>query len=337
MEDAHIAEPRIYAAAPHAALLPDHAVFSVFDGHGGTLSAFYAGGNFLRVLSRQTAFLEYAQFVQEKETKTFKSPRNKEAYVNSGLELLKDALRAAFLEVDKEIACALAGTPVADANVPYHTVASSSAGVAKDDDDDEEKKAEVGASQKDDADDGGPQPPPQTDSGTTACVVVLTPEWIVCANAGDSRAVLSRNGQTAVPLSYDHKPDDDEEEKRVRAAGGFVAGGRVEGDLAVSRGFGDFRFKNMDVVMSAPSTGPEVASSVDESSPATAMKPGEQKISPVPEFIVVTRDSVKDEFFVVACDGIFDVLTNEELVQTVGGIFREGEENLGLVCEEVRK
>ena len=43
-----------------------------------------------------------------------------------------------------------------------------------------------------------------------------------------------------------------------------------------------------------------------------------------------------DEFLVVACDGIFDVLTNEELVQTVGAIFREGEDDLGLICEEVR-
>ena len=41
----------------------------------------------------------------------------------------------------------------------------------------------------------------------------------------DSRAVLGRGGE-CVALSQDHKPSDDEEERRIRAAGGFVVFGR---------------------------------------------------------------------------------------------------------------
>jgi len=44
------------------------------------------------------------------------------------------------------------------------------------------------------------------DTGTTSCVVLMTEDKIYCANAGDSRGVLSRAGK-AVELSHDHKPD----------------------------------------------------------------------------------------------------------------------------------
>ncbi|KAG6657067.1 hypothetical protein CIPAW_04G064500 [Carya illinoinensis] len=73
--------------------------------------------------------------------------------------------------------------------------------------------------------------------GSTAVVALLSPERIVVANCGDSRAVLCRAG-TAIPLSQDHKPDRLDELARIEAAGGrviFVNGARVEGILAMSR------------------------------------------------------------------------------------------------------
>jgi serine/threonine protein phosphatase PrpC len=52
------------------------------------------------------------------------------------------------------------------------------------------------------------------DEGCTACAVLVTTDKIYCCNAGDSRAVLMR-GSTAIGLSEDHKPDNDDESRRI--------------------------------------------------------------------------------------------------------------------------
>ena len=65
--------------------------------------------------------------------------------------------------------------------------------------------------------------------GATACVVLITKDQIVCANAGDSRAVLCQTVKRAVPLSEDHKPDLPDEKKRIEASGHFVSEERVDG------------------------------------------------------------------------------------------------------------
>jgi serine/threonine protein phosphatase PrpC len=74
---------------------------------------------------------------------------------------------------------------------------------------------------------------------------------------------------------------------------------------------------------------------VDDINEAPTMLPGEQKVSPIPDIIMQPRDPSKDEFILVACDGIWDVQTNPEACKTVADIFAEGENNIGLVCEEV--
>ncbi|CAM9345561.1 unnamed protein product, partial [Ectocarpus fasciculatus] len=79
-------------------------------------------------------------------------------------------------------------------------------------------------------------------SGCTAVCTLITPKYIICANAGDSRSVLGTGGATK-PLSYDHKPHLELERKRIENAGGGVQWKRVDGDLAVSRAFGDFQYK----------------------------------------------------------------------------------------------
>jgi len=81
-------------------------------------------------------------------------------------------------------------------------------------------------------------------TGCTACVVLITPTKIFTANAGDSRAVLCRKGH-AVPLSYDHKPENEVERKRIQAGGGDIVNGRVNGGLNLSRSFGDFNYKKL--------------------------------------------------------------------------------------------
>lgn len=46
-------------------------------------------------------------------------------------------------------------------------------------------------------------------------------------------------------MSVDHKPDDEIEFNRIKAAGGFVTEGRVNGNLNLSRAMGDFEYKGL--------------------------------------------------------------------------------------------
>ena len=62
------------------------------------------------------------------------------------------------------------------------------------------------------------------------------------ANAGDSRCVMGVAGN-CVPLSFDHKPECEEELKRIEAAGSEVTEGRVDGNLNLTRAFGDLKYK----------------------------------------------------------------------------------------------
>ena len=63
-------------------------------------------------------------------------------------------------------------------------------------------------------------------------------QQVIVANAGDSRCVLCRDGK-AVDMSFDHKPEDEPERKRIEAAGGKVTlAGRVNGGLNLSRAIG---------------------------------------------------------------------------------------------------
>lgn len=65
------------------------------------------------------------------------------------------------------------------------------------------------------------------------------------ANVGDSRAIACISGRVD-PLSIDHKPSNEDEAKRISAAGGWVELNRVNGNLALSRALGDFVFKKND-------------------------------------------------------------------------------------------
>ncbi|KAJ3108165.1 Protein phosphatase 2C 2 [Phlyctochytrium planicorne] len=138
------------------------------------------------------------------------------------------------------------------------------------------------------------EPEYQSDpSGCTAVTVLITDDKkLFCGNAGDSRAVLSRSGK-AVPLSHDHKPVNQGEQERIRAAGGYVEFGRVNGNLALSRAIGDFEFKtNRD------------------------LPPERQIVTVDPEILEETLGE-DDEFIVLACDGIWDCKSNDQVVDYV--------------------
>jgi protein phosphatase 1G len=153
--------------------------------------------------------------------------------------------------------------------------------------------------------------------GATAVVCALVPQtpgvesavspegWtLVCANAGDSRAVLCRAGK-AIALSEDHKPDDPIENKRIYAATGFVRNGRVCDNLNLSRALGDFNYK-------------------DFSKPAA-----DRIITCVPD-VTTTPLQKDDEFLLLGCDGIWEKYDRQEVVTYIRrklGIGETGELN----------
>jgi protein phosphatase 1G len=128
--------------------------------------------------------------------------------------------------------------------------------------------------------------------GCTATVCILTKDEVICANAGDSRGVMSRKG-VAIEMSYDHKPDNADEKERITKAGGFVEENRVKGMLNLSRALGDLEYK------------------LDTSLPVE-----EQMITCVPD-IKIEKIDKSCEFLIIACDGIWDCLTNQEAVDFV--------------------
>ncbi|KAF9060650.1 protein serine/threonine phosphatase 2C [Rhodocollybia butyracea] len=113
-----------------------------------------------------------------------------------------------------------------------------------------------------------------------------------CGNVGDARCVMSRNG-IATRLTHDHKPSDSDEQARIRGAGGIVLRGRVFGTLAVSRSLGDhLRYESLklkDLVIGTP---------------------------------YISRTSLKqdDEFCIIACDGLWDVVTDQEAIDLVRNV-----------------
>ena len=148
------------------------------------------------------------------------------------------------------------------------------------------------------------------ESGCAATTAIITSSQIFCANAGDSRTVMSVNG-FAKALSFDHKPYNDGEKARICAAGGYVDVGRVNGNLALSRGIGDFSFK------------------------ANPKLPAEEQIvTCYPDVICHSIDFAKDEFVVLACDGIWDCLSLQSCVECVRrGIWEK--KPLTQICEEI--
>ncbi|KAF3432796.1 hypothetical protein FNV43_RR23898 [Rhamnella rubrinervis] len=85
------------------------------------------------------------------------------------------------------------------------------------------------------------------ESGATATLVFVGNDMLFISHVGDSCVVLSRSGK-AETLTNPHRPYGSnhaslQEIKRIREAGGWIVNGRICGDIAVSRAFGDQRFK----------------------------------------------------------------------------------------------
>jgi serine/threonine protein phosphatase PrpC len=134
--------------------------------------------------------------------------------------------------------------------------------------------------------------------GCTACLVLIRhgadgkQRKLTVANVGDSRCLVFGMDGKVKFTTEDHKPDTESEGARIRAAGGSVSFGRVDGDLAMSRSIGDHAYKNV----------PGVA-------------PLAQKVVPTPDVSDVELDP--RDIVLVCCDGLVEKLSNAQVAQYI--------------------
>ncbi|KAK7374384.1 hypothetical protein VNO80_07814 [Phaseolus coccineus] len=158
-------------------------------------------------------------------------------------------------------------------------------------------------------------------SGTTAVTLIKQGHDLIVGNVGDSRAVLGTreidDSLVAVQLTVDLKPNLPAEEERIRSCKGRVFALHDEPEvarvwlpnndspgLAMARAFGDFCLKDFGLIS-------------------------------VPE-MSYRRLTEKDEFIVLATDGIWDVLSNKEVVDIVAATSRRSSAARALVESAVR-
>lgn len=149
------------------------------------------------------------------------------------------------------------------------------------------------------------------DQGSTGTIIHIIRDkndrlFVYNGNVGDSRATLI-SPRKIERLSKEHRASDKEEKKRVLSEGGLIFHGRVNGELMLTRSFGDFAFKQnakTTIIRKTASTG-EVG----------RFRKG---VICVPYIAKVEIDqSVDNQFLFMASDGIWDVISEEEIQQLI--------------------
>eukprot|EP01084_Bolivina_argentea_P029854 55386_1 len=129
-------------------------------------------------------------------------------------------------------------------------------------------------------------------SGSTCCIILIDniKYDLFCCNVGDSRSILiNKNCTKHKQLSIEHKPEYPIEKQRIENANGWVTFGRVCGILAVSRSLGDkdFKYEIENLIISKPD---------------------------------ITHHKLildEDKYIILACDGLYDVFTNEQCTEWI--------------------
>ena len=146
-------------------------------------------------------------------------------------------------------------------------------------------------------------------SGTTCVMVFQIGEKLICANVGDSRAIMVTGNNKIVPLSIDQKPDDPEERKRIEENGGEIAQFEEDGEKS-----GPFRvWKKGEVypgIAMSRSIGDLIATTLG--------------VVPEPKFIEdkVDKDT---KFIVIASDGVWEFLDNKTVAEMVMPFYKKND------------
>ena len=149
--------------------------------------------------------------------------------------------------------------------------------------------------------------------GSTAIVLVIhNHTGLYFANIGDSRGIIIRNGNNFVRMTNDHKPNNNDEKKRIKKAGSKILDNRINGLLNMSRSFGDYQFKLR-----------------------RDLRQVEQAVSACPEITFMKRTK-RELFIVLACDGVWDCANNSQIAQFFyNHVNRDPKKRLSLVIAEL--
>ncbi|KAL6310432.1 protein serine/threonine phosphatase 2C [Sparassis latifolia] len=286
MEDAHS------IVAPFAGVR-GQGFFAIFDGHAGKQAAEWCGHNFaqclLNVLRKDpTANIPDVlnQCFHEADSSLSKMSEASDGKMHSGCTVV-----TAFLRLESPDGTQSFLPPGFDPLVPPEDNEDDGTGRVSPSDSKKSGRSRFKNALRSLGDVGGRRASQyDDDANASANSNAYTPSVsapirrvLYCANAGDARGVLCRAGK-AVRLTYDHKGSDKQEAKRIMDAGGFVMSGRVNGVLAVTRSLGDSSMK--EFVVGAPYT-------------------------------TETELSEEDEFLILACDGLWDVVEDQAAVDLV--------------------
>ncbi|EFN51431.1 hypothetical protein CHLNCDRAFT_59807 [Chlorella variabilis] len=281
MEDAHIAEH----------LRDDCHIFGVFDGHGGPEVARFCSRRMPTELLRQPAFQDgrYEESLKQVFHRMDEMMRSREGFTE--LEALRKEVEGGKDgEAEEEDTYDMLRKLVHMQRMAGQQAQAAAGGNGGGPGQGEGANGQAAAPES------TLQPEVTVQAGCTAVVALIMGDRLYVANAGDSRAVLCRGGR-ALAMSEDHKPAAPDERARIMAAGGFLSeiGGitRVNGNLNLSRAIGDLRYKMN-----------------------SELEPKDQIITAEPD-VTSARLTPEDAFLVLACDGIWDVMTNQQVVDFV--------------------
>ncbi|KAL7428681.1 hypothetical protein ACHAXH_000872 [Discostella pseudostelligera] len=151
--------------------------------------------------------------------------------------------------------------------------------------------------------------------GSTAIMALICNRFLFVANIGDSRCILVKKKTIdIIPMSEDHKPNLPKERARIESAGLTVQTDHKSDTelIGVARAFGDHDFKSN-----------------------TELSAFQQALVCTPDIVVRERMDDEDMYLILACDGIWDVMSNEEVGEFVARRVAERENSNNKVEGEV--
>lgn len=171
----------------------------------------------------------------------------------------------------------------------------------------------------------------EDESGATATVMFIGRDILFISHIGDCCVVLSRTGKADI-LTNPHRPYGSsqvslQEIRRIREAGGWISNGRICGDIAVSRAFGDIRFKTKKNEM--------LKKGVNEGRWSekfvSRVQLNKDLVIASPDIFQVSLGS-DAEFVLLASDGLWDYMNSSDAVKFVRNQLRQ-HGDVQLACE----